>query len=180
MRPSNEKYPFSVVDALTGQPLSHAQVFLTRQGARDSDLSTATTENGYFSFEGLIAGRYVLSATHKEYLPQLYKQHAQFSTAIDVGPNLETSNLRFALQPRASISGRVVDERNEPIRNAQAILFHQTTRFGRHATWRERQAMTDDLGRYHFGFLLPGVYFVGVSAQPWYAQHVTHQRMQQY
>jgi hypothetical protein len=26
---------------------------------------------------------------------------------------------------------------------------------------------------------LPGVYFVGVSAQPWYAQRVTHQRIQQ-
>jgi hypothetical protein len=30
---------------------------------------------------------------------------------------------------------------------------------------------TNDEGRYHFSHLNPGTYFVGVLAQPWYAQH---------
>ena len=169
----------TVVDALTGQPLSQAQVFLTAQGVRDAEQFVMTWEDGHFAFENLAPGHYALFARHKGYLQQLYKQHAQFSTAIIVGPDLITENLRFDLRPTASISGEVLDERNEPVRNAQAILFHQTIRFGRHTTWREREVSTDDRGRYHFGYLLPGVYFVGVSAQPWYAQRVTHQRIQQ-
>jgi hypothetical protein len=169
----------TVVDALTGQPLSQAQVFLTAQTVRDSEQFVMTDEDGHFAFENLAPGHYVLFARHKGYLQQLYKQHAQFSTAIIVGPDLITENLRFELRPTASISGQVLDERNEPVRNAQAILFHQTIRFGRHTTFREREVSTDDRGRYHFGYLLPGVYFVGVSAHPWYAQRVTHQRIQQ-
>jgi hypothetical protein len=169
----------TVVDALTGQPLSQAQVFLTAQGVRDSQQFVLTGEDGRFAFENLAPGHYVLSANHKGYIQQVYKQHAQFSTAIIVRADLATDNLRFELRPTASISGEVLDERNEPVRNAQAILFHQTIRFGRHTTWREREVSTDDRGHYHFGYLLPGVYFVGVSAQPWYAQRVTHQRIQQ-
>jgi len=169
----------TVVDALTGQNIARAVVFLMPQRMRNSEQSVTTVEDGRFAFENLAPGKYVLSAQRKGYLPQLYKQHWQFSTAIVVGPNLETENLRFELKPRASISGQVVDERNEPVRNAQAILFQQITRFGRHTTWREAEVSTDDRGRYRFGFLLPGVYFIGVSAQPWYAQRVTHQQMQQ-
>jgi protocatechuate 3,4-dioxygenase beta subunit len=169
----------TVVDALTGQPLSQAQVFLAAQRVRDSEQSVLTRGDGRFAFENLAPGTYVLSAARRGYMQQAYKQHAQFSTAMIVGPNLETDNLRFELKPRSSISGQVLDERNEPIRNARAILFHQATRFGRHTIWREREEGTDDRGRYHFGYLLPGVYFVGVSAQPWYAQRVTHQRVQQ-
>src|SRR3984893_17607565 len=168
-----------VVDGLTGQPLSQAQVFLTAQAVRDSEQFVMTGEDGRFTFENLAPGHYMLFGNHKGYIQQVYKQHAQFSTAIIVGPDLDTEPLGFDLRPTASISGQVLDERNEPVRNAQAILFHQTIRFGRHTTSREREASTDDRGHYHFGYLLPGVYFVGVSAHPWYAQQVTHQRIQQ-
>ena len=136
----------TVVDALTGQPLSQAQVFLAAQGVRDSEQFVLTGEGGRFAFENLAPGHYVLSGNHKGYVQQVYKQHAQFSTAIIVGPDLVTDNLRFELRPTSSISGQILDERNEPVRNAQAILFHQTIRFGRHSTWREREATTDDRG----------------------------------
>ncbi|MCU1242267.1 MAG: hypothetical protein JWO71_2993 [Candidatus Acidoferrum typicum] len=168
----------TVVDALTSQPLSQAQVFLTAQGVRDSEQFVMTGEDGRFRFKNLSPGHYVLFGNHKGYIQQVYKQHAQFSTAIIVGPDLDTEHLRFDLRPTASISGQVLDERNEPVRNAQAILFHQTIRFGRHTTWREREVNTDDRGRYRLGYLLPGVYFVAVSAQPWYAQRRTHQHIQ--
>jgi hypothetical protein len=168
----------TVIDALTRQPLSQAQVFLTAQGVRDSEQFVMTGEDGRFAFENLAPGHYVLFGNHKGYIQQVYKQHAQFSTAIIVRSDLVTENLLFELRPTSSISGQVLDERNDPVRNAQAILFHQTVRFGRHTTWREREVTTDDRGRYRFGYLMPGVYFVGVSAQPWYAQRRTHQQIQ--
>jgi protocatechuate 3,4-dioxygenase beta subunit len=169
----------TVVDAASGQPLARARVFLTPADERDPGEFVLTGDDGRFAFENLAPGHYVLGAGRKGYVQQVYKQHEQFSTAIIVGPDLITENLRFELRPAASITGQVVDERNEPVRNARVILFHQTVRFGRHTNWREREVGTDDRGRYRFGHLGPGVYFVAASAQPWYAQRVTHQRIQQ-
>ncbi len=72
-----------------------------------------------------------------------------------------------------------MDEMNDPVRNAQVSLFQRGLQFGRHTTWQQSSAATDDQGHYRFGHLFPGTYFVAVSAQPWYAQRVTHQLIQQ-
>jgi Carboxypeptidase regulatory-like domain len=169
----------TVVDAMSGQPLARAQVSISAQGVRDSGQSIETEEDGRFAFENLAAGRYVLFARRKGYLQQLYKQHEQFSTAIVVGPELNTEDLRFELRPGASISGQVVDEMDEPVRNAQVMLLQRGLAYGRRSNWHRDSAQTDDLGHYHFGHLVPGTYFVAVSASPWYAQRVTHQHVEQ-
>jgi hypothetical protein len=177
--PPNQRVSGTVVDALSGQPVPRARVFLTPTNQRDTGDFALTGDDGRFAFENIAPGHYVLGAGRKGYVQQLYKQHGQLSTAIIVGPELITENLRFELRPAASIGGQVVDERNEPVRNARVILFHETVRLGRHTTARERETGTDDRGRYRFGHLEPGAYFVAASAQPWYAQRVTHQIMQQ-
>jgi hypothetical protein len=166
----------TVVDASSGAPLPRAQVSISAQGVRDSMQSTLTDEEGNFLFENLAAGRYSLFARRKGYVQQFYKQHEQFSTAIVVGPELNTENLRFEMRPGASISGQVLDEMNEAVRNAQVMLYERGAAFGRRSYWQANVAQTDDLGHYHFGNLMPGTYFVAVSAQPWYAQRVMHQR----
>jgi hypothetical protein len=169
----------TVVDANSGAPLARAQVTISAEEVRDSAESTVTDAGGNFQFGNLAAGRYALFARRKGYVQQAYKQHEEFSTAIVVGPELNTENLRFEMRPGASISGQVFDEMNEPVRNAQIMLYGRGGAFGRRSYWQANVALTDDLGHYHFGNLLPGTYFVGVSAQPWYAQRVMHQRVQQ-
>src|SRR6266849_53060 len=167
----------TAVDGINGQPLAHAQVFLFLQLVRDFQLTTVTAEDGHFSFEGLVPGKYTLSARRKGYLPRAYKQHGQFSTAIIVSADLDTGNLRFALLPEGAISGRVLDEMNEPVRNAQVLLFRQGLSLGTRGTRQENSSSTDDRGQFRFAHLAAGTYFVAVSARPWYAQPVTHQRM---
>jgi carboxypeptidase family protein len=173
--PQSFRISGTVVDALSGQPVARAQVSIDLQSERDSTLATTTGDDGRFAFENLAAGTYALSARRKGYLNQAYKQHEFFSTAIIVGPDLHSEDLRFELRPDASVSGQVFDERNEPVRNAQVMLLCQGLRLGRRATWQQEQVMTDDQGHYRFGHLPPGTYFVSVSAQPWYAQHVARQ-----
>src|SRR5260370_1336988 len=168
-----------VVDALSAQPLSYTQVFIQGQSIANSGQATTTGEDGRFVFENVAPGHYALSARRRGYIQQSYKQHEFFSTAIIVGPNLDTSNLRFPLPPDAAISGQIVDEMNDPVRNAQVSLFQRGLQFGRHTTWQQSSAATDDQGHYRFAHLLPGTYFVAVSAQPCYAQRVTHQLIQQ-
>src|SRR6266446_8807911 len=169
----------TVVDGMTGQPLAHTQVSIAAEGIRDSGQFTVTEEDGRFVFENLAPGHYPLFARRRGYLQQFYKQHDQFSTAIIVGAELNTENLRFEMRPDASISGQVLAEMNEPVRNAQVMLLRLGLALGRRHNWLYVSAQTDDLGRFHFGHLDPATYFVAVSAQPWYAQRVMHQRVQQ-
>ena len=169
----------TVVDAMTGQPLAHAQVSIVAQGIRDSGQFTVTEEDGRFVFENLAPGQYPLHARRRGYLQQLYKEHDQFSTAIIVGPELHSEDLRFELRPDASISGQVLDEMSEPVRNAQVELFRRGVSLGRRSDWLENTVHSDDLGHFRFGHLEPATYFVGVSASPWYAQRMAHQRVTQ-
>src|SRR5260370_20059999 len=110
-----------VVDAMSGQPLARAQVSISAQGVRDSGQSAVTDEDGRFVFENLPAGHYGLFARRKGYLQQFYKQHEQFSTAIIVGPELNTEDLRFEMRPDASIAGQGLDEVDEPGRQGDVL-----------------------------------------------------------
>jgi hypothetical protein len=177
--PASQQFRISgiVVDALNGQPLAHAQLFLASPKLPDSPQIATAGDDGGFAFENLAPAKYTLSARRKGYIQQFYKQHESFSTAIIVGPDLHTENLRFELRPTASVSGQILDEMNDPVRNAQVMLIHSGLRSGRLTTWRQGQVMTDDQGHYHFGHLAPGTYFVCVTAQPWYAQRVARQRV---
>jgi protocatechuate 3,4-dioxygenase beta subunit len=183
--PSAFRISGKVIDAITGQPLARASVAINPSSSAntpnppDSGRVEITDEQGFFAFDGVSPGKYVLSASHRGYIAQTYQQHENFMTAIVVGPGLESENLTFGLRPGASISGIVADESDDPVRHADVMLFHQVFAGGRRRTLQVRRANTDDEGRYHFSHLNPGTYFVAVSAQPWYAQHGVRHRAKQ-
>jgi len=160
-----------VVDAVSGQALSKAQVSIGMANNPDAARVEVSGEDGGFVFRGVAPGKYTLAARRRGYVQQLYQQHERFSTAIVIGPGLEAENLRFELRPGASISGNVTDEANDAVRHAQVMLFEQSNIAGKRRTAIARRTNADDEGHYHFGHLTPGTYFVGVSATPWYAQH---------
>lgn len=183
--PSTFRISGRVIDAITGQPLARASVAINptnspnTPNAPDSGRVEITDEQGLFAFAAVLPGKYVLSARHRGYLAQMYQQHENFMTAIVVGPGLESENLIFGLRPGASISGDVVDESDDPVRHADVMLFHQFVAGGRRRTLQVRRVNTNDEGHYHFSHLNPGTYFVGVLAQPWYAQHGVRHRVKQ-
>jgi hypothetical protein len=183
--PSTFRISGKVIDAITGQPLARASVAINPSNSPDtpnppdSGRAEITDAQGFFAFADVPRGKYVLSARHRGYIAQMYQQHENFMTAIVVGPGFESENLIFGLRPGASISGDVADESDDPIRHADVMLFHQIFAGGKRRTLQVRRANTDDGGHYHFGHLDPGTYFVGVSAQPWYAQHGVRHRVKQ-
>ncbi len=183
--PSTFRISGKVIDAITGQPLARASVAINPSNSPDtpnppdSGRAEITDAQGFFAFGDVPRGKYVLSARHRGYVAQMYQQHENFMTAIVVGPGFESENLIFGLRPGASISGVVADESDDPVRHADVMLFHQIFAGGKRRTLQVRRANTDDEGHYHFGHLDPGTYFVGVSAQPWYAQHGVRHRVKQ-
>lgn len=162
-----------VISAADGQPLSRAAVTVSSTADRELAQAALTGSDGRFIFHGLAAGKYVLEAQRNGFVAQAYQQHGAFSTAVAVGPGLPPLDLLFRLQPEAAISGTVVDDAGDPVRDAQVLLLHKSLLNGQWATRMGNSVNSDDRGFYHFGRLLPGRYFVAVQAQPWYARTAT-------
>jgi hypothetical protein len=160
-----------LVDANTGQPIRRARVAIASVTERDNFTTIMTREDGRFSFINVAAGKYTLTAQARGYLLQSFNQHDQFSSSVVVGPNLESTDLLFRLPPDGAISGVVVDEAGEPVRDAQVLLYVTGPSGGFQTTRSRNRTATNDEGAYHFGHLAPGRYLVAAAARPWYAQN---------
>ncbi len=167
-------YPIAgtVVDSITSQPLPDISVSLTSDKPGSSSLTAVSSANGRFSFASIAAGKYILGGSGPGYRAQGLNQHGNYFTGIAVGPELDATNIVFRLRHDASIRGQVVDDQNEPVRNATAQLFRVDDSTGLRRTVSETNAGTNDQGVYHFPHLAPGTYYVAVSGRPWYAQYV--------
>jgi Carboxypeptidase regulatory-like domain len=159
----------TIVNVVDGQPLADAEVTISPTEQRDDTQQVVTGTNGSFLFDSLSPGKYNLSASHRGFTLQAFEQHDQYSTAIAVGPELVSERLVFPLTPDGSISGLVVDEENEPVRAGEVMLFSRSVG-GSGAVRLAARNSLDEQGRYRFGHLRAGTYFVVVSSQPWYAQ----------
>lgn len=160
----------TIVDAITGAILSHARISVAPVTKRDDLRSVITGEDGQFSFDGLQRGKYSLIAQHRGYLTQAFNQHDQYASAVAVGPDIESEHLVFRMRPDASITGKVLDESNEPVRDARVMAFSTFIQAGTLGTHLRSFAVTDDQGHYRFSHLPPGRYYVAVSARPWYGR----------
>jgi hypothetical protein len=169
----------TVLDARSMLPLPRAEVSITSAGAGNataaSTLQTIADAEGRFLFTNLSPGKYSLSARCRGYVEQNLQQHESYSTAIAVGKDLDSENVKFLLVPSALIVGQVTNEFGEPVRDAQVMLFKESIANGKQSIRKQNQASTDDQGRYRLSGLQRGRYYVAVSAQPWYARHPTPQ-----
>jgi carboxypeptidase family protein len=156
-----------VVDAATGAPVPHATVSVFQDAEETQSVSG---EDGRFVFSALAAAKYPLSATARGYVHEGYQQHGAYTTGIAVGNGLDSEHLVFRLHRQAVITGRVTDEYGEPLRQAQIILLGFENGTGSRAPSERARTLTNDLGEYRFPHLLPGKYYVAVTARPWYAQ----------
>jgi hypothetical protein len=160
-----------VVNSRTHAPVAGAYVVINSASASNASRTLRAGTDGSFVFTQISAGRYVLMARRKGYVEQMYLQHQQFTTAILVGPNLNSENLVFPLAPEGVISGEVTDEAGEPVQSARMLLFGEDSENGRHVKHLQEQKNTDDEGQYRFTSLPGGSYYLAVSAVPWYAGH---------
>src|SRR5215831_11414919 len=159
-----------IVDSVTGQPLDDAEVTISPVTNLEDQQTFLTSSSGRFLFSNLQAGKYRLMASRRGYAKQAFHEHEAFSTAIVVGPGLDSEHIRFPLAPSSVITGVVTDEWGDAVRDAKVLLFQQSVFDGSRTFRNVNQTMTDDQGRYRFAHLLSGTYAVSVYAHPWYTQ----------
>jgi hypothetical protein len=163
----------TVVSATTGAPLSQARISIAETRDRGKAISMVTSEAGHFEFSQLKAGKYSLQGAKRGFISSAYEQHEQFSTAIVIGQEFSTENLVLRLTPMALITGHLMDEFGEPVRNARVTLYLENHGGGMTRIIRFSNSQSDDRGFYDFSLLRPGKYYISVNAKPWYATHPT-------
>lgn len=161
-----------IVNALTGAVLRKAVVQLIPTTQRTQVQRFDVGSDGAFEFHNIAPGKYSLAGQARGFPPQLFEEHQQFNTAIVVGPGKVSTGVVFRMQPEGSISGRILDEHNEPVRDAQVLLFERRTDSGRRLVEPRSQAQSDYQGEYRFGHLSPGSYYLATAAQPWYRRYL--------
>ena len=167
----NYRIAGTVVSKLDGHPLARARV--TARDAKDPQkfASVVTAEDGKFEFTAVPAGKFDLHGAKRGFIQSSYDQHEQFSTAIVTGAGLDTEDLVLRLAPTAIISGKILDESGDPVRSATVTLYYDDHSSGVDQIRQYRGAQTDDQGSYEIPGVTPGIYFLSVSARPWYAVH---------
>jgi Carboxypeptidase regulatory-like domain len=167
--PQAFKIAGTVVNAITGAPLSRVHISIADTRARMQGIEIVTGEDGHFEFSPLPPSKYALQGRKGGYITAGYDQHEQYATAIVTGPEFITDKLVFRLMPMAVISGHVLDESGEPVRNAQIGLFGEDHSGGMNRVRRMNGVTADDRGYFEFSLLPPGTYFVSANSKPWYA-----------
>jgi hypothetical protein len=163
----------TIVNAMTGAPLAQARISLADTRDRSKPIFVITSNDGRFEFSSLKPGKYSLQGTKRGFISAAYEQHEQYSTAIVTGSEFSTDNLILRLTPMALITGHVIDELGDPIREADVALYFENHGGGMTRIARYANSQSDDRGFYDFSLLRPGKYYLSVAAKPWYAVYPT-------
>jgi len=159
----------TVMNAKGGSPLARCRVTIS-DTKNQNEKFVISGDDGRFEFR-VPAGRYRLEGAKRGFITASYNQHEQFSTAIVTGADVDSENLVLRLAANAVLTGHVLDENGEPVRDAQISVYREEHKLGVSRTSLYRGASTDDQGRWEVTPLAEGTYFVSAKASPWYAVH---------
>ncbi len=170
--PAGYRIAGRVVDAITGDPVARAIVSVLTTEDYKVEATTITDAEGNFSFTGLSAAKYPLSAARRGYRTSFFDEHENFNSAIVTGEGQDTSNLRFRLPPAAVLRGVVTGDGGDPVESAQVMLFKRAVAGENNGHIQQIATIqTDDTGAYEFSDLAAGEYYIAVKGDPWFAQH---------
>jgi hypothetical protein len=160
----------TVVSSKGGSVLARVRVQIMDASSLQSVRSLVTGSDGRFEFS-VKAGKFALQGAKRGYITSSYNQHEQFSTATVTGADFDTEHLVLRLPPVAVLAGKVLDEAQEPVREASVRIYREDRSSGASRILPVTTVTTDDQGDYEATPLDEGTYFVSVRATPWYAAH---------
>lgn len=154
----------TVIDAVTGQPLSGAQVFVRGMGGRSGEpVSTRTTSDGQFSIEKLSPGRYTVSATHDGYVNQQGFGNGSQRRVVTITASQRIDGFIVRLAPSASISGRVTNSLGQPVPKVSVRAMRRSYTNGRRQFSNVATVESNAAGEYRITDLSHGDYYLRAS-----------------
>lgn len=152
----------TVVDSVTGVPLSKVDVTAENSGDRVGGFSTITDAQGNFLIIDVEPGQYRLAARRNGYLDTYFgaKRASGSGTAVTLTAGQKMEDLRIKLMPYGVIAGTVRDTDGEPLVGASVNVYRLVGRTGETRMQQVTYKRTDDLGAYRVADLKPGKYYV--------------------
>ncbi len=154
----------TVVDATTQQPLKGAAVtargMMGGVGVNSATSNSASTDaNGHFVFLGLVAGRYILSASHDGY-PNQRRIPGRRGTVLLVAPGQHIGDVVISLQPGGTIAGHITDGDGKPLAGVSLEAISSSYRSGVLELHQVANVQTNAAGEYRIAGLTPGKYYL--------------------
>jgi protocatechuate 3,4-dioxygenase beta subunit len=152
----------TVVDAASGRPLKDVSVMSLRTTADGSRTGATTDETGHYILKNLEAGRHMLLARHPRYALRMYGSRSRPTrgTPLTLAAGQTLKGIDFNLQLNAVISGKVVDEEGEPLKDVMVCALTSTYQRGRRQYAPTDTATTNDLGEFRVSNIAEGKYLV--------------------
>ncbi|MGH9141274.1 MAG: MSCRAMM family protein, partial [Vicinamibacterales bacterium] len=153
----------------TGKPLRRARISLSAPELAGNNRTTSTDADGRYELTDLPAARYTVRANRSGYLMLRYGQRRP----LEAGKPLQfvdkqvVENVDFSLPRMGLITGRVLDEVNEPIEGVNVLALRSMYFNGRRqlVPTGGGQVRTDDAGQYRLLGLAPGTYYVSATTR---------------
>lgn len=153
----------------TGKPLRRARISLNGQELVGDTRTTSTDADGRYELTDLPAGRYTVRANRSGYLMLRYGQRRPLEPGrpLHVADKQIVENVDFSLPRMGLITGRVLDEFNEPIESVNVLALRSMYFNGRRqlVPTGGGQVRTDDAGQYRLLGLAPGTYYVSATTR---------------
>ncbi len=154
---------------LAGQPAKNVPVAIAQAntlGAIEPKQQTRTDENGLYSFVNLTAGSYNIMPISPAFSIAERTRSLMPGKTVTVKAAEQITNVDFALQRGAVITGKVIRENREPVIFA-AVRLQQVNRQGKMESFISPVSglsnFTDDRGVYRLYGLPAGRYVVGIA-----------------
>lgn len=154
-----------VFAADTNRPLNAARVTVSALDAGGRGAAASTDADGRYEIKELPAGRYTVAVNRSGYLRLTYgqRQPLERGRQLSVADKEVVSNVDFLLPRMSLISGRIVNEKGEPIPRVRVLAMRTAYFEGRRRlvpATGETVTTTDHMGQYRIVGLTPGSYFV--------------------
>lgn len=155
-----------------GRSLPHAHVLLSVQNDPRQSILASADDDGHFEFRELPAESYRLVARKTGYGPVASNDPSRGSAAtfllsgvaVALADGETRERVDITLLRWGILTGRVLDERGDPLQGARVQLLKLRYEAGRRRLVPAGSTdLTDDLGRYRLAGLPPGSYIVSAS-----------------
>lgn len=146
------------MDASSGEPLR--KVNISMNGMHSYGGTTDAT--GKFSITGIEPGSYRVNASRTGYLSTQYNARRPDGpgTSLDLARAQKVSGAVFHLMPHGVITGKMVDEDEDPLQNVQIQLMRLVYVRGHKQLQQYNGNQTNDLGEYRIFGVQPGKYYL--------------------